>query len=103
MLALRSPVARSSLTPVTVTVCAVFQLPEVNVSDAGLTVALPVASRLTAMVTFAVGWLFSTTVNVAVPAGLGHRQPRPSTTVIPAVSSSVTVTATSAGFEGRSS
>ena len=33
-----SPSSRLSLTPVTVTVCAVFQFAAVNVSDAGLTV-----------------------------------------------------------------
>ena len=41
-----------SLTPVTVTVCAVSQLPSVNVSVAGLTVASPVSLLARLMVAF---------------------------------------------------
>ena len=82
----------------TVTVCGVFQLAAVNVSDAGQHRAFGrVAGAEQPIVTSAVGWLFSTTVNVAVPpasvvsAAVGE-------TVIPAVSLSVFVTDTSAGL-----
>ena len=52
----------SSSTPVTVTVCSVFQLDGVKVKVAGLTVAAPVSPDSTAMVTSAVGRLSSITV-----------------------------------------
>ena len=52
----------ASFTPVTVTVCAVFQSLVVNVKVGGLTVAAPVSSEVTLMVTLALGLLFSVTV-----------------------------------------
>ena len=72
-------------TPVTVTVCAVLQMPVpdgVKVSDAGLTVPSVKSVDDSPIVTSPVGSVFSTTVNVAVPpasvvgplAG-GHRDP----------------------------
>ena len=51
-----------SSTPVTVTVCSVFQLEAVKVKVAGLNVAAPVSPDSTAMVTSAVGRLSSITV-----------------------------------------
>ena len=61
------PSATKSFTPVTVTVCAVFQFPDVNVTDPGATVPSVKSLDESPIVTFAVGWLVSTTVNVAVP------------------------------------
>ena len=55
------------MTPVTVTVCATFQFAVVKVRLAGLTVPSVVSLELSAIVTSAVGWVLSTTVNVAVP------------------------------------
>ena len=86
-----------SSTPITVTVWAVLQLELVKVRLEGLTVPSPVSELLTPTVTFADGWLLSKTVNVALS---------PNSVVLslmllivnPAVSSSVLVTATSAGF-----
>ena len=49
-----------------VTVCVVLQFEGVNVRVEGLTVPSPVSELLTAIVTLAVGWLESFTVNVAV-------------------------------------
>ena len=54
--------ATASSTPVTVTVCAVFQSLVLNVKVAGLTVAAPVSPEVTVMVTLAVGSVFSATV-----------------------------------------
>ena len=53
-----------SSTPVTVTVCAVFQLAGVKVSDAGATVPSVVSLLESAIVTLAVGWLVSTAVKL---------------------------------------
>ena len=88
----------ASSTPVTVTVCAVFQLAGVNVSDAGATVPSVRSQELSPTVTSAVGWVLSTTVNVAVPPASVVTSPATGFTVMPAVSLSVLVTATSAGF-----
>ncbi len=55
------------MTPVTVTVCAVFQLAAVKVSDAGRTVPSVASLDERPTVTSAVGCEFRTTVNVAVP------------------------------------
>ena len=46
-----SPSSMSSSTPVTVTVCAVFQVPSVNVNVAGDTVASPVSPDTTVRTT----------------------------------------------------
>ncbi len=51
----------------TVTVCGVFQSLLVKVNDDGETVPSLVSLDDRPIVTFALGWLFSTTVNVAVP------------------------------------
>ncbi len=59
--------ATKSSTPVTVTVCATFQLAAVNVSDVTLIDPSPELLMLTGMTTFAVGWLVSTTLKVAFP------------------------------------
>ena len=56
-----------SLIPVTVTVCAMFQLALVKVNNEVDTVPSNVLLLLTAIVTFAVGAVSSTTENVAVP------------------------------------
>ena len=54
-----------SSTPVTVTVCAVFQLALVKVRGV-FTVASPVSLEVTVRTTFDAGWAFRTTVNVSV-------------------------------------
>ncbi len=51
------------------------------------------------IVTFAVGWVFSTIVKVAVPPASVVTKPLVGLTVIPAVSLSVLVTDTSAAFK----
>ena len=53
--------------PVTVTVWAVFQFDDVNNKDAGETEPSVESELLSAIETFAVGWLFKFTVKVAVP------------------------------------
>ena len=70
-----APSTRTSSTPVTVTVCGVFQFPLVNVTDDGLTVPSVMSFDESPTVTFAVGCDVSTTVNVAVPPAFGRRQP----------------------------
>ena len=82
----------SSLTPVTVTSCAVLQLIFVNVSVAGDTVAANVSELFGVTVTSPVGSTSSTTVYVASPAASATVRVV-GDTVSPA-SSSVTVTAT---------
>ena len=93
-----------SLTPVTVTVWAVDQLALVNVSCEALTVASVVSDDVTLTTTFVVGALLSTTVNVSVlpttvavatvEASVTAIEPPVSTTVRPALSSSLTRTDT---------
>ena len=87
----------SSSTPVTVAVCAVFQLRAVKVMEAGKTVPSEVSSEERPMVTSAAGWLSSTTSKVSVPPASVVTRPEVGLTVMPAVSSSVLVTETSAG------
>ena len=89
------PSASASFTPVTVTVCGVSQFALVNVRLAGLTVPSVVSFELRPIVTFAVGCVFSTTLNVAVPPASVVDRPAVGLTVIPAVSLSVLVTETS--------
>jgi len=92
-----SPSSMKSSTPETVTICSIFQLAGVKVTAPGETVPSPVLLEESVMVTLAVGWLSSTTVNWAVsPASLVTRS-EIGATVIPAVSSSVFVTKTSSG------
>ncbi len=87
-----------SSTPVTVTVCAEFQFAAVNINDVGATVPSAVLSEESAIVTSAVGSVLSTTVKVAVPPASVVLNPDVGVTVIPAVSSSVFSTDTSAAF-----
>ena len=83
-----------SFTPVTVTVCAEFQFPEVKVSGL-FTVASPVSLDVMLITTFEAGWAFSTTVKVSVvPVSATLVDPPDSTTVKPATSLSVVVTET---------
>src|SRR4051812_37434813 len=74
------PSSRLSSTPVTVTVCGVLQLAEVKVNDAGETVPSVVSLELRPIVTLAVGFDVSTTVNVAVP---------PASVVLPLIAETV--------------
>ena len=85
-----------SSTPVTVTVCAVLQFTFVNVRLTGSTVPSVVSELDSAIVTSAVGWVSSTTVKVSVPSPSVVTSPAVGTTVMPAVSSSLVVAATSA-------
>ena len=99
-----------SLTPVTVTVWAVDQLALVNVNEAGDTVASPVSDDVTLTTTFVVGALLSTTVKVSVlptvvavatvDASVTAIEPPVSTTVRPALSSSLTRTDTMVSAAG---
>ena len=88
----------SSFWPVTVTVWGVLQFAAVKVKLVGAAVPSPGSLELSAIVTLAVGCVFSTTVNVAVPPASLVTRPEVGVTVIPAVSLSVFVTETSAGF-----
>src|SRR2546426_7396139 len=92
------PSTIGSSTPVTVTVCATFQFAVVNVSDAGATVPSVRSFDDNPTVTFAVGWLVKTTVNVAAPPASVVVNPDVGFTVIPATSLSVFVTDTSDAF-----
>src|SRR5258706_360530 len=92
------PSTIGSSTPVTVTVCATFQLAVVNVSEAGATVPSVRSLDDSPIVTFAVGWLFRTTVNVAAPPASVVVSPDVGFTVIPATSLSVFVPDTSLAF-----
>src|SRR5258706_471251 len=64
-------------------------------------VCLEVWLLLRGMVTFAVGWLLSTTVNVAVPPASVVVNPEVGEMVTPAVSLSVLLTDTSAAFRSE--
>ncbi len=88
------PSITASSTPVTVTVCAVFQSAEVKVSGVGLTVPSVGSLLLRARVTSALGWVVSTTVKVAVPPDSVVTKPLVGLTVMPAVSLSSLVTLT---------
>ena len=91
-----SPSSWKSLTPVTVTVCGVFQFALVKVRLAGLDRRpRAVLLELSPIVTSAVGCEFRTTVNVAVPPASVVVSPDVGVTVMPAVSLSVLVTETS--------
>ena len=90
------PSTTKSSTPVTVTVCAIFQFAAVNVSAAGKTVPSVASLDESGIVTSAVGWLVRTTVNVAVPPISVVVRPDVGVTVTPTVSLSVVETATSA-------
>ena len=74
-----SPSSRLSSTPVTVMVCAVFQLLSVNVSAEALRECSVLSAPVMETVTSAVGLLSRTTVNVEVePASVVSRLPSPS-------------------------
>ncbi len=77
------------------TVCATFQLAVVKVKLDLSIVPSAVLLLVNGMVTLAVGWLFRTTVNVAVPPASVVVKPVVGVTVMPLVSLSVLVTATS--------
>ena len=97
-----APSTRKSSTPVTVTVCGVFQLPLVNVTEDG-TVPSAVFELVRPIVTFAVGCEVSTTVNVAAPPASVVVKPLVGVTVIPAESLSVLLTDTSLALSPSSS
>ena len=59
---LTDPSTKLSSTPVTVTVCALFQLPFVNVNSAADTVTSPVSADVTVITTSLSGCAFKTTV-----------------------------------------
>ena len=90
---------KTTMTPVTVTVCAVFQFALVNVSDAGDTVPAAVSSDDRSTSTSAVGSAVNTTVNVAVPPASVVVRPEVGVTVTPDASLSVLLTDTLAGFK----
>jgi len=81
-----SPSTTPSFTPVTDTVCGVFQFAVVNVTLAGETVPSLVSLDVKPIVTSAVGWLVRTIVNVSVPPPSVVVRPLVGSTVIPAVS-----------------
>ena len=87
----------ASSTAVTSTACGTFQFAGVNVTLFLSTVPSVVSELAMAIVTFAIGWLARTIVNVAVPPA-SVVGPLTAETIRPAVSSSVFVNATSFGF-----
>ena len=88
------PSTKLSSTPVTVTVCGVFQLAFVKVNGV-FTVVSPVSLEVTVRTTFDAGWAVRTTVNVSVvPVSATAVDPPVSVTVNPATSSSVVVAVT---------
>ena len=103
MLEVIVPSIKLSSTPVTVTVCGVFQFTEVNVSDPEV-VASPASLDVKAITTSEFGCASRTTVNVSVPpASVTAVEPSSSTIVNPATSSSTVKTATVwSGIESKS-
>ena len=91
------PSVRLSSTPVTVIVRGLFQLPGLKVTCAGATVPSVRSLLANEIVTFAVGRLFSTMVNVSLSPNSETRRPDVGVTVNPAVSLSMLVTETSCG------
>ena len=92
------PSTTASFTPVTVTVWSTFQFTLVKTRLVGVTVPSVVLLELSAIVTSAVGWDVSTTVKVVVPPASVVVSPDVGVTVMPATSSSVLLTATSAAL-----
>ena len=87
------PSTKLSSRPVTVTVCAMFQLPSVKVSSVVDSVASELSLTVSAIVTLALGASVSTTLNCAVaPASLVTR-PLVGVTTMPPSKTLVTVTA----------
>ena len=93
MVVLTDPSTKLSSTPVTVTVCGVFQLPFVNVKFSADTVASPVSPDVTLITTSLSGCASNTTVKVAV-VPVSATVPEIAPNVKPAVSSSVVVAVT---------
>src|SRR5207249_12265951 len=89
------PSTAASSTPVTVTVCGVFQSDAVNLIEAGDTVPSVRSELDNGMVTSAVGCVSSTTVNVALPPASVVARPAVGLTVMPATSLSRLMTDTS--------
>src|SRR5438067_2421844 len=92
------PSSTKSSAPVTTTVCGVFQFADVKVRPETASVPSAVLLLLKGMVTLAVGLLVSAIVNDAVAPDSLVINPEVGVTVIPAVSLSVLLTLTSAGF-----
>src|SRR5688572_29844485 len=92
------PSATRSLTPVTVNVWGVFQLPLLNVTLAGATVPSVVSLEARPIVTSAVGCVLRRSEERRVGHASGVSRPLDGLTVIPTVSLSLLVTATSAAF-----
>jgi len=92
-----SPSSTTSSTPVTVIVCGTFQLAGVNVTDPVDTVPSAVLLDASAMVTLPSGSVSSTMLKVAVPPLSVVTSPDVGVTEMPAVSSLMLVTETSAG------
>src|SRR5437773_503431 len=92
------PSTIASSTPVTVTVCATLHFPTLHATDPGATVPSVKSLDDNPIETFAVGWVFRTTVNVAVPPASVVVRPAVGFTVIPATSLSLFVTDTSDAF-----
>ena len=86
------------MTPLTVTVWAIFQFNEVNVRLEADTVPSAVLLLLIGIVTFASGLLVSATVKLEVPPASVVVNPEVGPTAMPAVSSSVLLTLTPAAF-----
>ena len=74
-----------------------FQLPVVNVIEAGDSVPSPASEVLSPIVTLPVGWLWSTIVNWSLPPASVVVRPEVGVTLMAAVSSSTLVTPTSSG------
>ena len=93
------PSITASSTPVTVTTCALFQLPGPKVSIAGETTPSAVSLLLRPIVTVAAGCDPRATVNVTLPPTSLTTAARPGggVTMTLALSLSLVVTATSAG------
>ncbi len=96
MLKAMLPSSSASLTPVTVTVCATFQLALVKANDEVLTVPSVVSLLLIEIVTSAVGACDSTTLNCAVPPASVVTNPEVGVTVTIAVAAALSDTAPAA-------
>ena len=93
------PSNAASSTPVTATVCGIFQLAGVNTSDDAETVPSAVLLVARPMVTLASGATVRTTVNEAAPPSSLVTRPDVGVTETPPGSSSLLLTLTSAAFK----
>ena len=84
-----------SSTPVTVIVCAMFQLAVVNVIEVALAIPSAGLVVLRLIVTFAVGCVFSITLNCVVPPASVVNNGESGVIVTPALSLSVLINETS--------